>query len=94
MAENMDTITKELDVNMKMLSLTVESVEKVITKNKLKEIQKKLNLLDEKIELVENCRIKIQTLMFQEDKTGEEVSRYGETIDAELEIYNEKIDQL
>ena len=89
-----ESLTKQLEVNMKMLSLTSKSVVKVITRNKLKEIEKTQKILEEQKEEVESFKFRIQTLMFKEEKTEDEVSKYGDDIDAGLEIFNVKIDEL
>lgn len=58
--ETVEAITKHLEVNIKMLSLTSKYVKKVITRSKIKEIRKTLKILEDQMEQVETFKICIQ----------------------------------
>ena len=94
---NMDTsesIKKNLEAAIKMLSLNCKSVAKVISRNKERELEKTLRTIEDQREEAESLKIRAQTLMFNEEVQENEVSRYGEEIDWRLEPFDDKMEEL
>ena len=91
---NSISVQANLEANMKMLSLTNKNADNVLSKNKLRDIEKSLKHLENLKDEIENLKFNTQTLMFSENKSEEEVSRYGEDVDSRLEQYSCKIDEL
>ena len=91
----MDTsvsVRGKLESILKMLSLNSKNVEKVIQKNKERDIEKALRMF--RIDEAENLKISVQTLMFDEKKEEDVVREYGEEIDTKIDAYSEEIDRL
>ena len=79
--ETSELIQHLLETCMKMLTLTSKGVVQFLEKNKLRDIQKTLKILEDQKDQVENLKIRAQTLMFSENKSEDDVSNFGDEID-------------
>ena len=92
--ETSELIQHQLETCMKMLTLTSKGVVKLLEKNKLRDIQKTLKILEDQKDQVENLKIRAQTLMFSENKSEDDVSKFGDEIDQRLTVFDDKFDDL
>ena len=92
--ETSEATEVKLEATIKMLSLSCRGVDKVISRNKVRDLEKTLRTLEEQKEEAESLKIRVQTLMFNENMEEEEVSLYGEVIDSRLEAFNDKMEEL
>ena len=91
-----DSIKKKVESTIKLLSLSGKSVEKVLDRNKEKELQKTLNIIESQRDEIDRLKLQVQATMFaeREDITEEEVSEYSESIDVRLEIYGVHLENI
>ena len=81
-------------MRINILHLTTEDIEKATHSNKIKDIEKEVKLLEERLDEIKDLKQKIQLLKLEKGETLEDVKDWGNGVDDKINAFEDIEDEL
>ena len=78
--------TKKLEIKMEMLALIKNDIPKILHRNKMKELEKTVSLIENKLDELQELKRNVQEQILENEKSGEEVKAWGYEMESKFEI--------
>ena len=78
--------TKKLEIKMEMLGLIKNDIPKILHRNKMKELEKTVSLIENKLDELQELKRNVQEQILENEKSGEEVKAWGYEMESKFEI--------
>ena len=92
--EQTDKVMKKIETKFKMLDIKEKESARIIERGKIKELQKHANEIETRVEEIQDLKGKVQELMLESDKEIDEVNKWTNKIEGDLEKYDEPLEIL